>query len=205
MSNHIKTGVLLFAVLGIFFAGPVRAADDFEVLRTSAQNIKSMSADFIQQKHLKILVKPIISQGRLYFKAPSSIRWEYLSPVKTLTLMNKRGTMVYIRSEKKWVMDKAQSDTRSIVMDEINNWFTGLFQENHAFTHVYKPGPPPSVILNPKEGMKNFISRIVLQLSPTTGLLEQIEIMESQGNSSKIIFKNEKLNIDLPDILFEKP
>jgi len=203
--NHIKTGVLWLAVLGIFFVGPVWATDDFEALSKSAQNIKSISADFIQEKHLKILAKPIVSEGRFYFKAPYSIRWEYLSPVKTLTLMNKRGAMVYILSEKKWVIDKTKSDTRGIVMDEINNWFTGHFQENPAFTPVYKPGVPPSVILTPKEDMKNFISRIVLKLSKTTGMVEQVEIMEGQGNRSKITFKNEKLNVDLPDSLFEKP
>lgn len=195
----------MLAVLGIFVAGPVRAADDFESLSKSAQNIKSIKADFLQEKHLKILAKPIVSQGRFYFKAPSYIRWEYLAPLKTLTLMNKSGAIVYIWSEKKWVMDKAQSDTRGIVMDEINNWFTGRFQEKPAFTHVYKPGPPPSVILTPKEDMKNFISQIVLKLSKTTGMVEQVEIMEGQGNRSKITLKNEKLNVDLPDSLFEKP
>ncbi|MHB8091381.1 MAG: outer membrane lipoprotein carrier protein LolA [Syntrophales bacterium] len=203
--NHIKTGVLLLAVVGSFFVGLAWAADDFEALSKSAKNIKSISADFIQEKHLKILAKPIVSEGRLYFKTPVSIRWEYLSPVRTLTLMNKRGAMVYIRSDKKWVMDKAQSDTRGIVMNEINNWFSGRFQENPAFTAVYNPGPPPSVILTPKEDMKNFVSRIVLKLSKTTGMVEQVEIMEGQGNRSKIIFKNEKLNVDLPDSLFEKP
>jgi len=203
--KNIKKGVLLLAVLGIFVAGPVRAADDFESLSKSAQNIKSIKADFLQEKHLKILAKPIVSQGRFYFKAPSYIRWEYLAPLKTLTLMNKSGAIVYIWSEKKWVMDKAQSDTRGIVMDEINNWFTGRFQEKPAFTHVYKPGPPPSVILTPKEDMKNFISQIVLKLSKTTGMVEQVEIMEGQGNRSKITLKNEKLNVDLPDSLFEKP
>ena len=205
MMNHIKTGVLLLAVPGIFFAGPVRAADDFEALSKTAQNIKSISADFIQEKHLKILAKPIVSQGRLYFKAPGSIRWEYFSPAKTLTLMNKHSATVYIRSEKNWVMDKTQGNIRGIVIDEINNWLTGRFQENPAFTHVYKPGPPPSVILTPKEEMKNFISQIVLKLSKTTGMVEQVEIMEGQGNRSKITFKNEKLNVDLPNSLFEKP
>jgi outer membrane lipoprotein carrier protein len=205
MIKNIKRGFLLFAVPGLFFAGPVWAADDFEVLSKSAQNIKSISADFVQEKHLKILAKPLFSHGRLYFKAPSNIRWEYVTPVKTLTLMNKRGAIAYIWSEKKWMMDEAQSATRGIVMDEINNWLAGHFQENPAFTLVYKPGPPPSVFLTPKEDMKNFISQIVLKLSKTTGMVEQVEIMEGHGNRSKITFKNEKLNVDIPDSLFEKP
>ena len=205
MINHIKTFTFLFVLLGIFFASWVWATDDFDELRNSAQNIKTLSADFIQEKYLKILAKPIISKGRLYFKAPRSIRWEYIAPMKRLTLMNKGDVQAYIWSEGKWVLDKAQSDARSIVMDEINNWFTGRFKENPAFTHTYKPGPPPSVILTPKEGVKNFISQIVLRFSKTTGLVETIKIIENQDNYTKVTFENEKLNADLHENMFEKP
>ncbi len=205
MIKHIKTFTLLFVLLGIFFALWVWAADDFEELRKSAQNIKTLSADFIQEKHLKILAKPIISKGRLYFKAPRSIRWEYLAPMKSLTLMTKGGAQVYIWSEGKWVLDKTPNDARGIVMDEISNWFTGRFHENPAFTHTYKPGPPPSVILTPKEGVKNFISQIALRFSKTTGLVETVEIIETQDNRTRVTFKNEALNADLHENLFEKP
>lgn len=200
-----KQFTFILVLLGIFFAGMVFAADHFEALRKSAQNIKSVSADFIQEKHLKILVKPIVSQGRLYFKPPRSIRWEYLAPTKSLTIMNKGGTRVYSWSENKWSLDKAQGDARGIVMDEINNWFTGRFQENAAFTYAYQPGPPPAVIMTPKEDMRNFITQIVLRFSNKTGLVEQVEIMEGQGNRTRMTFKNEKLNIDLSESIFEKP
>jgi outer membrane lipoprotein-sorting protein len=205
MGNVLQRWGLALSMLAILLAGPVRADDDFAALRKSAPDIKSIKADFVQEKHLRILARPIVSQGRLYFKAPGSIRWEYLSPARTLTLMSKRGTTVYLQVEKKWVVDKTQSDARGIVMEEINNWLTGRFQENSAFTTVYKQGTSPSVTLTPKEQVKNFISLIVLKLSPTTGMVEQIEISEGQGNSSRITFKNEKLNVELPDSLFEKP
>jgi outer membrane lipoprotein-sorting protein len=197
--------VVLFLMLGFLLPGLGQAADDFEALRKSAQAIKTLSADFVQEKHLKILAKPIISKGRLYFEAPRSIRWEYLSPMKSLTLMNKGGARVFIWSDGKWVLDKAQSDVRGIVMDEINNWFTGRFDENPAFRHAYKPGPTPTVVLTPKEDVKNFISHIVLKISRVTGLVESVEIIENNDNRTKISFKNEKINAEIPDHIFEKP
>jgi hypothetical protein len=119
--------------------------------------------------------------------------------------MNKGSARVYSFSEGKWVLDKAQSDARGIAMDEINNWLTGRFEENPAFAHAYRPGPAPAVILTPKEGVKNFISQIVLKISRETGLVEAVEIHENAGNHTKIMFKNEKLNAELADYLFEKP
>jgi outer membrane lipoprotein-sorting protein len=197
--------VVLFLMLGFLLPGLGQATDDFEALRKSAQAIKTLSADFVQEKHLKILAKPIISKGRLYFKAPRSIRWEYLSPMKSLTLMNKGGARVFIWSDGKWGLDKAQSNVRGIVMDEINNWFTGRFEENPAFQHSYKAGPAPAVILTPKEGVKNFIAQIILRFSQITGLVESVEIIENNDNRTKISFKSEKINAEIPDHIFEKP
>ncbi|MBN1381803.1 MAG: outer membrane lipoprotein carrier protein LolA [Deltaproteobacteria bacterium] len=200
----IKT-MTLFICFWVLFSVGVSVADDFETLRQSAQNIKSLSADFVQEKHLKILANPITSKGRLYFKAPRSIRWEYLTPIKSLTLMNDNGVAVYSWLEDKWVLDRAQSDARGIVMDEINNWFSGRFDENPAFSHTVKPGPKPLVILTPKEGVKNFISLIVLTLSDANGLVTGVEIFESGDNRTTIDFINEKLNTDFPESLFEEP
>jgi len=205
MKQFLKSFVVCLLMLGFFVPALGRAADDFDQFKKNARTVKSLSADFVQEKHLKILAKPILSKGRLYFKAPRSVRWEYLSPMKSLTLMSKSGARAFIWSEGNWVLDKAQGEARGIVMDEINNWFTGRFEENPAFRHTYRPQPTPAVILTPKEGMKNFIARIVLNISRTTGLVEAVEIIESNDNRTKISFKNEKLNAEIPDQLFEKP
>ncbi len=125
--------------------------------------------------------------------------------MKSLTLMNKGGAKVFIWSEGKWALDKAQSNVHGIIMDEINNCLTGRFPENPVFMHTFKPGSPPSVILTPKAGAKNFISQIVLSISKTTGLVEAVEIFESGDNRTKITFQNEKLNAELSEDLFEKP
>ncbi len=196
--------VMMTASLIILFTSVLLAAE-LDDLKKAAVKIKTLSADFIQEKNLKILSKPITSKGKLYFKAPHAIRWEYLTPVKSLSLMNKDGARVFTFSEGKWIIDKAQSDARGIVMEELNNWFAGNFADSRAFTHSFKSGPMPQIILTPKEGVNNFISQIILKISARTGLVEVVEIGEKAGNSTKIIFRNEKVNTDIPDNLFEKP
>jgi outer membrane lipoprotein-sorting protein len=205
MKPFVKFFIAFILMICLLAPAVGRAADDFEQFKKNARAIKTLSCDFVQEKHLKILAKPILSKGRLYFKAPRSVRWEYLAPMKSLTLMSKGSARVFLQSEGRWVLDKAQGEARGIVMDEINNWFTGRFEENPAFRHTYRPQPAPAVILTPKEGMKNFIARIVLTISGTTGLVEAVEIIENNDNRTKITFKNEKLNAEIPELLFEKP
>lgn len=50
-----------------------------EIARVSAQTL-SLQCDFVQTKSLPLLSEEMVSQGRLYFSAPSSLHWEYTSP-----------------------------------------------------------------------------------------------------------------------------
>ena len=205
MRKNFRSFAALFTSFLIFLTLGISSADDFEDLRKNAQNIKTLSADFTLEKRVRILTKPIVSKGRLYYKAPRFIRWEYISPIKHLMLMGVSGARVYMWSGQRWVPDNAQSEARTLVMDEMNKWLTGRFDEDSAFRFTYRPGPPPLIILTPKEEIKRFISQIVFSFSRTTGLVQSVEIVEDQGNRTKIIFKNEKVDIDLDESLFEKP
>ena len=47
----------------------------WEELKSAAGPIKSISAEFVQEKHLKILARPLVSSGVFYYQAPASLRW----------------------------------------------------------------------------------------------------------------------------------
>lgn len=75
-----KTGLLLLLFLTV---APIGAwADDFARLRKDSARVSTISADFVQKKSMKILSKPLVSEGKFYFAAPDSIRWEYSKPLK---------------------------------------------------------------------------------------------------------------------------
>ena len=62
-----KTGLLLLAVL---LMSPLAVrADDFAGLRKDSARISTISADFVQKKFMKILSKPLVSEGKFYFAA----------------------------------------------------------------------------------------------------------------------------------------
>ena len=69
----MKIFFLIFLVIHILNYFPCLYADDWDEIRKVAKNIKSVSAKFIQEKHMKILSKPFISKGLFHFTAPSSL------------------------------------------------------------------------------------------------------------------------------------
>lgn len=207
--NRLRRYIALstFTVLGFLLiaVGSARGADDFETLRKSARKIRTLRAEFVLEKRLRIMTKPLVSRGVLHYKAPRSIRWEYLSPVKHLMLMHAGGARAYLWSNGQWVPEGGQSEARAMVMNEMNAWLMGSFGETSAFRAAYRPGATPTVTLTPKEGMDRFLTKIVVAFSPATGLARTVEIVEDQGNRTKITFSDEKVDTDLPDSLFEKP
>ena len=92
-------------IAGIFlFLGPLNyaGANDFEQLRKESANIKTIQAHFVQKKSMKILSRPLISEGRFYYVAPYSFRWEYFKPLRSIVIAYKNNTNAMLPEEKYW-------------------------------------------------------------------------------------------------------
>ena len=70
-------------------------ADTLEQIKKNKVEIETIRADFVQEKHMKILSNPFVSKGVFYHKIPNSFRWEYCSPIISIMLMHK-GCIVKI-------------------------------------------------------------------------------------------------------------
>lgn len=77
--------ILITVVVSLLFIG---WSKDWDQLRKDAEQINTIRADFVQEKHLQILLRPLISKGVFYYEAPGSLRWEYQSPIKSILLMH---------------------------------------------------------------------------------------------------------------------
>ncbi|MDO9559405.1 MAG: outer membrane lipoprotein carrier protein LolA [Syntrophales bacterium] len=207
VKDPIKRGVFLAAMLFSCFFMPGWAAGWEEVQREAAK-ITSINARFTQSKHMSILARPLVSQGRFYFQAPDSVRWEYTSPVKSILLMSSGGIKRYTLGSRGLVEDATGSlQSMQVVLREISRWSRGRFTENEHFSATLKGGKEPKIILAPKEkGMAKMISRIVISLSSDRpGVLESVAIFESEGNHTLFAFTDVVINVPLDESLFRKP
>ena len=169
-----------------------------------AVRVQSVQADFSQEKHLKILVRPLVSRGRFLFKAPDSLRWEYTSPFHSVLLMDKGRVRKFIEKNGRFVEETGMRlDAMQVVMTEISGWLDGRFSDNAAFT-VTRDGQ--TVLLVPKDkGMAFFISAIELKLSDRPGLLDSVTIHEGKGAFTRLIFSGAALNQPVNAGLFAAP
>ncbi len=187
--------VCLLCVAEIAFG----ASPDKEKVR-----FQSVQADFVQEKHLKILTRPIVSMGTFTFQSPQSLRWEYRTPIQSLLLMHGSTIKKFLERDGQLTEERgARFDFMQFVLTEISNWLDGRFTDNDMFQVTF-PGEY-RVILTPKKEMATgLISKIELTLADKKGLLDSVKIFEDSESYTKISFKNRVLNQDLPPSLFTK-
>ena len=182
-------------------------ADDWAEIEHVAKNIKSISAKFTQEKHMKILVKPLISEGRFYFTAPDSLRWEYISPVRSILLLDKGRGKSYIQGKNGLVEDtRSKAQAMDIVLQMITAWLNGRFHDDPNFDAKLVRGEIDQIILTPKDkSLAGIISSIELQISGAQARINSVRISESRDSYTLIIFKDAEHNVNIDEKLYRQP
>jgi outer membrane lipoprotein-sorting protein len=198
VSARVVLNLLLILLVGATVAWGDGASGTSTLLR-------SVQADFTQEKHLKILARPLISQGTLVFQAPQSLRWEYLHPIHTVLLLHDGRIDKLIERDGRFEQDNgAGVDAMRIVLQDIGSWLDGRFGDNPVF-QVSRPNER-KVVLPPKEpGMQAVISRIELYLGAQEGVVDRIVIVEGDEATTELIFSRVVLNQEIPAQRFTAP
>src|SRR5574341_1458734 len=105
MKKLIFLNVLIAMAVFVADRGP---AQDLNSLKEASRNIRSVKAEFLQKRSLPILTKPLFSEGKLFFSIPNSLRWEYLSPLRSVMLRKGNDIQIYNFSEGVWKPEMAQ-------------------------------------------------------------------------------------------------
>ena len=200
--NNFNILLMLATVLVSFlFVGWSR---DWDQLRKDAGQIKTISADFIQEKHLQILSRPLISKGVFYYEAPGSLRWEYQSPIRSILMMHEGKVTRYIWGENGFRKDSGLSlQAMQIVLQEITKWLGGHFDDNPDFTASLEPDR--RIVLTPKKkAFSAIIRNIELILSDRPGVIKSVTIYEGEKSFTRIIFKNVRVNEVLKETVFRE-
>lgn len=167
--------------------------------------IQSIQADFTQEKHLKILTRPIVSTGTFTFQAPQSLRWEYRTPIPSILLIHGGKVKKFTRQDGKLVENQGMGlDTMQVVLTEISNWLDGRFTDNDMFSVSFPD--THTVLLTPTDQtLAGLISNITLKLADQKGLLDSVTISEGPDSYTAMTFTHRALNQEIPATLFTTP
>lgn len=189
-------------LLGIFLTG---WADSWDAIATGARAVRSVRADFTQEKHLPILVRPLISQGYFLYQAPDSLRWEYRTPLRSILMQHEGRTRRWLQGPDGTLREEsgAQLEAMGVVSAEIRHWLAGEFGSSTYFEAALAGGG--MIVLTPRQpAMARIIARIEVRLSATPGVIDTVTIHEGPEAYTRLTFHNTELNAALSAHLFRE-
>ncbi len=157
--------------------------------------IKTLSADFIQEKHSTMLKDPLISEGSFHFKAPGKVAWIYTDQVEIIS--NGKDLTVYYTQIKEAEIVPVQN---SIIRLPLN--FNLAELQNYFKLDLAKNNSHYIVTLTPVDESSIFSKMVITLLQ--NGVPQTVEMFEKGGDNSVITFSKQKINKDLPDQMFNK-
>jgi outer membrane lipoprotein-sorting protein len=174
------------------------------------EDFRAVTADFVQTRSLRALRNPLKSEGRLWFKAPSSFRWELGQPAKTIVL--RKGDFIYIIQPEKKRAERSpagaanqQSGAAALAMMEFPfaRDFAD-FQKRFETLSIETEGARCRLAVLPRDARaRKMLNALKLDFSTATGHLLAFEIATRDGSSLRNEFSNVEVNPKIDPSVFD--
>jgi outer membrane lipoprotein carrier protein len=206
-NNVIVLFFLIFISNGIAAQEQKMTAADIasfkEIVVKESKSIRTIKTDFLQYKHMDFLSKDIETSGKMSFKTPNLLNWQYTKPYNYSIVF--KNNKVYINDQgKKNTVDAGNSK----LFEKINKMIVGsvsgnMFDDKEFTISYFKTKEFYITKLIPKtKDIQKYIKQIDLFFPINDVSVSQVKLIEPSGDFTKIVFKNKQLNAKIDDAAF---
>ena len=183
------------------------AEEVLEQLQAKARALKSLKASFEQRKYSRLLVRPMESEGELFWQPPGRFRWQVVRPAPLTLVVRGAKILLLYPDLKKATLYRGQSGVA--LLDRI----TGAAGDPQTFQRQYAievesiaQGQGSRWIqmnMEPKSPKyARYFKRLEVKIDPKTWLPNEIAILEGNDDWTLIYLSNLIENSNLADGLF---
>lgn len=164
------------------------------------KSIKSIKTDFIQYKHMDFLAKDIESSGKMYFKLPNLLNWQYTKPYQYSIVFKNNKVYINDQGKKSTVDGKMFEKINKLIIGSVSG---NMFDDKEFVIQYFKSKEYYITKLTPKvSSVKKYIQQIELSFPKEDLTVAQVKLIEPSGDFTKIIFKNKQINAKFDDAVF---
>lgn len=171
-------------------------------VKALAESTKTITADFVQYKHLDFLSNDIESKGKLSFKNPDLVKWEYQKPYEYSVLF--KDDMLFINNEgEKNNVDIGSNKLFKQLNRLIKASVTGdMFNSQEFDISYFNQADQSEVHFSPKDKkFARYIKQFQLVFN-SEGEVGEVKMIEPSNDYTRIVFSNRMTNQNIPDAVF---
>jgi len=180
----------------------VSDAEKKALLSAMNDNFQTMQCDFRQEKKSALFNEVSVSEGVMYFRKPSSLRWEYTKPTVSVVVME--GAKVKVTDADGKEQGKGGRMYRQMAalitgvvsgkeLDDGKNFKSEFYVGANAYWIKLTPA---------NRRLKVFFSHLELTLDKQKMVAVKMFMNEKEGDSTTITFSNHKVNASIDDKMF---
>lgn len=200
--------VLLFILnLSVFSQEQKMTATEIAAFKATVEKetktVKSLKTDFTQYKHMDFLSKDIETSGKMAFKTPNLLNWQYTKPYQY---------SIVFKSNKVYINDQGNKSTidagNSKMFEKINKLIIGsvsgnMFDDKEFNIAYFKTKDFYITKLSPTTAtIKKYIKQVDLYFPINDATVSQVKLIEPSNDFTKIVFKNKQINAKVDDSVF---
>jgi outer membrane lipoprotein-sorting protein len=161
----------------------------------------TLIASFSEEKRLKLLARPVVSRGELYFQRPNQVRWEYLEPDRKIFVITEDRYVAYYPALKR----AEEVPIKKFIGRRLFR-FIGLGQSIDELSQSYTFRLEPAsdlegthlLVLTPrKRKVRERMAEMKIWVDDTTHLPRKLQYSETDGDTTILTFETLRPNVDV--------
>lgn len=204
--RKIPLAAALLAVSILFAAHTARTQDPAAVagsIQKKYASVNDLKSSFTQVTRIKDLEEKISSSGKVWFKKPAMMKWQYEEPWKDTIVSD---------GKKVWYFDSRENQVAETEFDSVWTGSLGsytvisiledldrLFDVRLGAGSTDERG---NILLDLKQKTQEQSRQVTIAVDPKTYALRKIIIGDVFGNTTIIELGTEEVNLGIPDSFF---
>lgn len=161
----------------------------------AAAAIKTMQADFVQTKHLRMLGDKMVSRGRMCYQQSDRLRWEYTKPYAYTFILNGNSVMMSKGGHRDVVDVNRNKVFREIAQMMMSSVVGTCLTDSKRFkvSMTVDKQTCTATLLPQKKDVKAMFTRIVLVFNRKTSVVSKVTMYEKNGDRTEITLDNVRI------------
>ncbi|MDR3175975.1 MAG: outer membrane lipoprotein carrier protein LolA [Desulfovibrio sp.] len=174
-------------------------------LKNMTENIRTLSCSFRQSTDIPLFSEPAVSEGRLRFRKPDALAWEYSSPMR-------EGLVLKGGSGFRWEDDKSrrkpfvtgEDPLAGLIAGQMLAWvdFDRARIESRYDIVLESESPLVLTLLPRGQDLRSVLSSLQISFDGQ-GAARRVILNESRGGRTTLDFSGVILNGPVPDAEFD--